>query len=263
MIDRIRKKNNHTQSPVARLRQLEPGSDLPLHAQIERELRRMMALPQFQKGALFPDELTLANRFGVSRGTVRVALTRLVQQQLLERKAGVGTRVSRNRPAESGIGAWRSFSREMAGKGIQVENFRQKYELVATDEVAARPLQIKVGTEVWRLDRVRGWNGRPVLHTCSWFHPRLGLTGREDFSKPLYEVIESETGVVAENAHEEFTAATASARMAKLLQVKTGEPLLLRRHTVFDTGDRPLEFAGVHYVSSRFTLTLEIRRQGK
>jgi GntR family transcriptional regulator len=252
-----------SRSRLAAFRAVNPADPAPLHAQIERELRRMIALPEFQNGALLPDEQTLANGFGVSRGTVRVALTRLVHDGLLQRKAGVGTRVSQRQAAESGIGSWRSFSREMAEKGIQVENFQHKYELAAADAAAVRTLEIKPGTKIWRLDRVRGWRGRPVLHTRSWFHPRLGLTGREDFSQPLYEVIESETGVVVDNAREEFTAVSAKAAMARLLAVKSGEPLLLRSHTVFDAGNRPVEFAEVHYVSSRFTLTLEIRRDGR
>jgi GntR family transcriptional regulator len=124
----------------------------------------------------------------------------------------------------------------------------------------AHALQIKPGTKVWRLDRLRGWDGRPVLHSRSWFHPRLGLTGLEEFSRPLYEVIERETGVVADKAREEFMAVPANAAMAKLLATKSGEPLLLRSHTVFDTGGRPMEFAQVHYVSPRFVLSLDIRR---
>lgn len=257
------KKSHLPKIPIPPPPRLDHHNGLPLHVQVEHELRRMIALPEFQNGALFPDEQTLANRFGVSRGTARVALTRLVHQRLLERKTGVGTRVSQRQTVESGIGAWRSFSREMAKKGVEVKNFRQKYEQVAADAVAVRALQIKPETKLWRLDRVRGWGGRPVLHTRSWFHPRLGLTGREDFSKPLYEVIESETGVVVDNARVEFTAVSAKAALARLLAVKSGEPLLLRSHTVFDAGNRPVEFAEVHYVSSRFTLTLEIRRDGK
>lgn len=240
---------------------VNPADSVPLHAQIERELRRMIALARFQNGELFPDEQTLANRFGVSRGTVRVALTRLVQQRLLERKAGVGTRVARNPPAESGIGAWRSFSREMAGKGIQVVNFRQDYALVEASPEAAYALQVKRGARVHRLDRLRGWAGLPVLHSRSWFHPRLGLTGKEEFSQPLYEVVAAETGAVVGHAHEEFSAVAATASMAKQLQVKKGEALLLRRHTVFDTGNRSMEFAEVHYVSTRFTLTLDLKRE--
>jgi len=235
---------------------------VPLHAQVEQELRRMLALPEFQQGALLPDELRLANRFGVSRGTLRAGIAQLVREGLIERKAGVGTRV-RPQANESGIGAWRSFSREMARKGIRVENFRQEYQLLAADAAAARALQIEPGTKIWRLDRVRGWDGRPVLHSRSWFHPRLGLTGREDFSLPLYEVVEAAAGVVAENAREEFSAVFATVSLARRLSTKAGDPLLLRTHTVFDAGGRPIEFAQVHYVSARFLLTLELRRGGE
>jgi DNA-binding GntR family transcriptional regulator len=42
--------------------------------------------------------------------------------------------------------------------------------------------------------------------------------------------------------------------------VRPGSPLLLRCHTVFDASGRPIEYAEVQYVSSRFTLTLDLRR---
>ena len=220
----------------------------------------MMTLPEFQKGALFPDEFTLANRFGVSRGTVRVALARLVDQRLLERKPGVGTRVLPV-PAESSIGAWRSFSREMARRNITVESFFLDARRFAAPGRVARALQIEAGTEVLRLDRVRGWENRPVLHSRSWFHPRLRLTAAADFSRPLYELIQAVTGSVAESAREELSAVRATTALARHLQVPVGEPLLLRCHTVFDTGKRPIEFAEVHYVSARFTLTLNLKRE--
>ena len=241
---------------------LNHRSGLPLHRQAGQLLRDLIRRPEYQNGALLPEEITLAARLGISRGTLRLAIGQLVHEGLLERRAGVGTRV-RPQPAESGISAWRSFSLEMARKGIRVENYLQEFASTAADEAAARALQIKPQTKIWRLDRVRGWDGLPVLHTRSWFHPRLRLTGREVFSKPLYEVIEGETGAVAEKAREEFTAVRANATLAKLLAVKRGEPLLLRSHTVFDAGGRLIEFAQVHYVSSRFALTLEMRRDEK
>ncbi len=237
----------------------DPDDPAPLHARIQRELRRMLALPEFQNGALFPDELTLANGFGVSRGTVRAALARLVDERLLERKPGVGTRVL-PAPAESSIGEWRSFSGEMARRNIVVEGFFLETRRFAAPGRVARALQIAEGTEVLRLDRVRGWDKRPVLHSRSWFHPRLRLTESADFSQPLYKLIQELTGTVAESAREELSAVCAPAALARQLQVKAGEPLLLRCHTVFDTGKRPMEFAEVHYVSARFTLTLDLKR---
>lgn len=235
----------------------------PLHAQVEDELRRIIALPEHTQGKLLPDEITLANRFGVSRGTVRSALGRLTAQGLIERRSGVGTRVI-HPASESGIGAWRSFSSEMARKGVRVENYNHDYSCKTCDKAAADALRLTREQALWRLDRVRGWDGMAVLHSRSWFHPRLGLKGTEDFStKPLYDQLEASTGAVPETAHEEFVAVLASESLASQLDVAPGEPLLLRSHTVFDAGGRPIEFAQIHYVSSRFFLTLEIRHDQK
>jgi DNA-binding GntR family transcriptional regulator len=88
----------------------------------------------------------------------------------------------------------------------------------------------------------------------------VALKGTEDTTCPLYEMIEKATGVRPKNAREEFLAVSTDARLAKLLNVSRNTPLLLRRHTVFDQGNRPFEFAEVHYVSSRFALTLNMRR---
>ena len=241
--------------------QLDHSSALPLRAQVEALLRGLARQKQYQQGALLPEEVKLARQLGVSRGTVRAGISQLVFEGLLERKAGVGTRVC-NAQVESGIGAWHSFTREMASKGIQVENYHLDYRRVAASREAARALQI-APTEVWRLERVRGWDGKPVLSSLSWFHPRLCLKGTEDFARPLYKTLEAATGVRPRRAREEFSAVRADARRAQMLQVCRNAPLLLRRHTVFDAGNRPIEFAEVHYVSSRFTVTLDLRQKAE
>ena len=232
---------------------------MPLHLRVEQDIRQLAQRAPFRDGALLPDELALAGRFGVSRGTVRMAMGRLVQAGLLSRRAGVGTRVAPPRP-ESGIGAWRSFSREMARQGVRVETFHLDARCAPAPREVAVALGVAPGERVWRLDRLRGWEGRPVLHSRSWFHPRLRLTGEEDFSRPLYDVIEEESGVVADAAHEEFRAVLAPARLAAALRVRVGSPLLLRVHTVRDRGGRPFEHAEVHYCSDRFSLSLDLKR---
>jgi GntR family transcriptional regulator len=233
---------------------------LPLHLKAEEALRGLMADPDHAKGGLLPDELTLANQLGVSRGTVRAAILRLVAEGSLERKAGVGTRVVQ-RSTESAIGAWRSFSREMARQGVEVRMFRlQLRDVPATASVAAA-LRIPSGTVVQRLDRVRGWSELPVLRSRSWFHPRVRFASNEQFSQPLYDLVTSVSGLSVDRASEAFGAEAATARLAKDLRIPEASPLLLRRHTVFDTIGRPFEFAEVHYVSERFTLTIDFKRE--
>jgi GntR family transcriptional regulator len=238
---------------------LDHQSPIPLRAQVELLLRELIRRPEYQKGALLPDEVALAAQLGVSRGTVRSGISKLVFEGLLERKAGVGTRAT-NRHVESGIREWHSFTREMASKGITVQNFRMEYHQVDASKEAVVALQLVESKPLWRLDRVRGWDKMPVLHTMSWFHPRLGLKGNEPVDQPVYEMIKKTTGVVPHHAREEFLAINADAQIARQLEVERGTPLLLRRHIVYDAGNRPFEYAEVRYVSSRFALTLDVRR---
>ena len=245
---------------VAVLKQVSSVSGVPRHRQAEDCLRLLVAHPHFKDGALLPDEMTIANRLGVSRGTARAALAKLVHEGLVERRAGIGTRVTRP-PVESGVGAWRSFTREMERKGITVETYRRQFSERQAPDTVALALQVKPTVTLARLDRLRGWDGLPVLRSRSWFHPRLRLSAEEDYSRPLYEVIEAATGVTADRAREELTAVPAGVRLASQLKVKLGEPLLCRRHLVFDTAGRPMEYAEVHYVSTRFTLTMDLRRE--
>jgi GntR family transcriptional regulator len=151
----------------------------------------------------------------------------------------------------------------MKKKGIDVETFQCTAKLAPVSVSVGQALQLEPGTMAVRLDRLRGWSGEPVIHSRSWLHPRLGLTVDADFTRPLYELIESQCAVIVEHAREEIEAVAAPAPIATLLQIAKGRPVLLRRHTVFDPGDRPIEHAEVHYRSDRFTLTLDIRKESK
>jgi GntR family transcriptional regulator len=238
---------------------IDHDSSVPLHAQIEQLLRELVRQPKYQNGDLLADEVKLAALFGVSRGTVRNGISKLVFEGILERKAGVGTRVRKGH-VESGIRAWRSFTQEMAEKGFTVQNYSLAYNFILPSAEAARALQVNPDIKVWCLDRVRGWNDKPVLQSTSWFHPRLALKGDEDFNLPLYATLEKATGVRPHHARETFLAVLADPLRARFLDVPAGSPLLLREHTVFDPGNRPFEFAEVRYVSSRFSLNMDLRR---
>jgi GntR family transcriptional regulator len=219
----------------------------------------MIQTGKYPPGELLPNEMSLARRLGVSRATVRTGIGRLVYEGLLERKAGIGTRVARS-PVPSGIGAWHSFTHEMERLGIAVQSFSTVAEVVPAPDDVAGALQIAAGVPTLRLDRVRGWDGEPVVHFRSWLHPRLSLTTGLDYREPLYEIIERQSSVVAESSYEEMTAVAAPAELSAVLTVSPGTPLLLRRRIVSDPGGTPIEYSVVHYRSDRFTLTMDIRR---
>lgn len=105
---------------------IDHKSKLPLHAQVEDYLRKLIGMEKFQRGIFLPKEVELANRLGVSRNTVRQATNKLENEGLIVRKKGVGTRVAEKRGLKTGLDHWYSFTQEMQEKGVVVTNLHSR-----------------------------------------------------------------------------------------------------------------------------------------
>jgi GntR family transcriptional regulator len=237
---------------------LDRDSKIPLHTQIEQVLRRLIRRPEYRNGKILPGEVEMAAKMKVSRNTLRAAMARLESEGLLERRPKVGTRVAHGRPHTS-LAHWHSFTREMRQQGIEVVNFELSIQQEPADDDVALALSLESGRKVWRLRRVRGWDGRPAVLAVSWLHPSLEIQGDEDFNRPLYDVLHEIAGVTPALSREEISAVAADEKLAHALAVKVGHPVLLRRRTIFDRRRRPLEYNLNYYCSERHRITLDLR----
>ena len=108
----------------------------------------MIADPVYKRGELLPDEITLSSKWGVSRSTVRTAMSRLVTEGLLQRQSGVGTSVRKDR-LSSGVAAWHSFTREMERRGVSVQRIATNCtEVNGLDGVMIGPHDLSVSLGV-------------------------------------------------------------------------------------------------------------------
>ncbi len=231
----------------------------PLHVQSEDLLRRLIREPRYRKGERLPEEHALARRLGVSRGTVREALKRLVSEGLIERRAGVGTRVVVS-PVRTSLSEWPSFTQEMAQRGIAVQTLAWRLKQVAANREVARALELDPGRMVIFLDRLRSAGGEPAVWFRSWFHPRLGDLRELKQDQPLYEAIEKLTGVAAARSDETIRAESADAAAARKLRIKQGATVLVRQRNVRDAGGRPFEYALALYRADRFSYSISLQR---
>jgi len=238
---------------------IDHKSPIPLHIQTEELLRKTIKQPQYLKGKHLPNEIELAQQLNISRGTLRQAINKLVIEGLLIRKKGVGTKV--NNIVHSRALSWLSFSQEMAVQGTPVKNFELKLSWVKPDQSVANFFEIRGNKEVLKLERLRGRPEGPFVYFVSFFHPRIGLTGTEDFKRPLYEILESEYHVVANLSKEEISARAADKFLATKLQLEPGSPVLFRKRFVFDQAERPIEYNLGYYRADSFIYTIESRRE--
>jgi GntR family transcriptional regulator len=209
-----------------------------------------------------PTERVLSAQFGTSRATVRQAVQELVAEGRLVRRQGSGTYV-----AEPKL----TWPLQLAGFTDQaVENgFTPSTQLLAAERVRATEgvasrLRIRVGEAVFRLERLRFADERPMAVETSHLPARRfpRLVGHIQRAPSLYTVLQEVYGVAAASAEESISTAPASPREAALLKTDTGAPmLLLGRHT-FDPRGEPIEWVTSWYRGDRVTFVAELLRRG-
>jgi len=237
---------------------IDHNSPVPLYLQAEQLLRELIALPEHQEGKLLPNEVDLANKLGISRNTLRQATNKLVYEGLIYRKKGVGTVVSK--PVDSKAANWLSFTQEMQSKGMEVVNYEIAHAWVVPDSVVLNFMGLEEGTKVLKMDRLRGNEDGPFVYFISYFHPRTGLTGEEDFNRPLYNILQNDYSIIAKLSKEEITAQACDRQMAERLNISAGDPILVRKRMVYDPGKRPIEYNMGYYIASSIVYTVESER---
>lgn len=236
---------------------IDHNSNYPLHVQVEELLRKLIASPELANGALLPKEIELANSLGISRNTIRQATNKLEYEGLLKRKKGVGTTVAEKRPLATGLDHWYSFTQEMKERGLNVQNLFISVDIVPATQELALFFNIKLKRPVLKLSKLKGIDCDPIVFFESYFHPRIGINKEDDFTVPLYPMLESKYHVKVVRSNEKIKALLAG-EMASKLGVTPEAPVLFRERFVYDPGGRPIEYNVGYYRSDKFTYSIDI-----
>jgi GntR family transcriptional regulator len=240
---------------------LDQSSAVPLHAQIEQYLRKLILKKEYKNGDKFlPKEVTMSKRLGVSRNTIRQAINKLASEGLIERKKGVGTKVVTHK-ISTRLDNWISFTKEMRSQGIEVVDYLRNLSLVEANEQVYEALSVDRTKKIWKLEKIRGSKDAKYLYSVSYFHPRVGISGDENFMKPLYEVLEKEHDIIVSVSKEKLRAVKADDAIGSILDLGNDSPILKRERLVCDAGDRPVEYNIVYYNTEYFTYDIDIKRE--
>jgi GntR family transcriptional regulator len=219
------------------------GAGVPLHRQLFLVLHDEIARGALAPGEALPTEQALCDQFGVSRITVRRALTDLAEQGYIERRQGVGSFV-RGRAASDAVAATGSYM-----DGLRQAQFQTSIDVVEHDtRVPPASIGDALGVtgEMLHILRVRRERRthEPLMVTEAWLPTDLAdtLTTSALRRTPLYELLAT-AGVVVDRMQHEITAEIAGPRNAQLLNTAIGSALLRVNRLAFVAGSPH------HYVS--------------
>ena len=215
----------------------------PLYQQIRTAILHGIESGEWAAGQMIPSEMELAQRFGVSQGTVRKAVQALAAENLLARRQGKGTYVASHQESRAQFRFLRLRPDE--GPATQPGSRIIDCRRVRAPADVARALAMRSGESVLFIRRLLAFEDVPVVLDDIWLageeFRQLTSERLADHSGQLYAVIETELGTKMIHASEKLRAVCASAAQAASLGVAPGCPLLLVERVTSTFNGRPVE----------------------
>jgi GntR family transcriptional regulator len=232
----------------------------PLYVRLKMALRDLIG-DNLRPGDRLPSEPELCRQYGLSRITVRQALSALESEGVIERYQGRGTFVAapkRDEPAAY----FGSFTEEVAAQGRRGSTRLVSSQLVNADTRVADRLRIPAGDRVFKIRRVRMADRQPICYQVSYVpHGLLSNVAPDEFRRgSLYQRLEAALGEPLYEAEECIEVMRADPYRAGLLQIKTGAPLLVLERLTLTRSGKAVEYNRSFYNGQLVRLSLRSRR---
>jgi GntR family transcriptional regulator len=248
---------NMSEPPVSAY--IDVRSFEPYYLQLKRILVADIRAERVE-GDLLPSESQLCQRYGVSRTVVRQALAELENEGLVLKVKGSGTFVT-GRKLETGfIQHSLGFYESMRTAGHEVKSKVLVFRTEPCGVEIAQQLELAVGTEIVRFDRVRSVDGRAVqvVRTSSPSRLLPGIMEIDMTDRSFYEVIRDLYGIVPASGRRTIEATELSSAEASQLGAPKGVPALRLESVTRDSRGMLFEHYVAVYRGDSFKFELEV-----
>jgi GntR family transcriptional regulator len=238
-------------------------SSVPLYQQIKQILVRDIASGILRPHTRLPSERQLVEQFGVSRITVRQALSELVQEGCLYTQPAKGFFVAEHtQPYE--LNVLLSFTSVARERGLTPSSRVLDASIVPASEALARQLLVPLGSEVVSLARLRLINGLPVHVEQVWLpHDRCpGILKHDLARESLYAILHDTYGLSLRRAETTIRARLASAQERDWLELADPDAVVTVDQLTYAQDGRPVELSLMVIHPRRYPLSLTQAQDG-
>lgn len=241
---------------------IDRRSPVPFYFQLARVLEEEITSGRWAVGHRLESEPALGKHFGVSRSVIRQALDRLERDGYIQRIKGRGTFVAgpRNR-------SWRLqssegfFQEEVSRLGHSVTSQILRASRAELPRWATDALELPEGSQGATIERLRSVDGQLALYTVNHLREELADTVLELAPEDsLYERLEQEHGLVVHSGRRVVEAVAARDRLATLLEVPRGTPLMFIESVSWDEQMRPFDCYQTWLRTDRTRIEVQVAR---
>ncbi len=238
---------------------VDKTTPIPLYFQFKNILLDMMKEGKLQPGDMIPTEFDLCDIFGISRTTVRQALTELVNENKFYRVKGRGTFVAQDKINQDFIKRIESFKAEMERKGYKPSSKVLEFEVVEAPVEVAVALNLPVHTDVICLKRLRSADEEPIVITTTYlpYSSCKNVLDHDMNSHSLYKILSKNINTKINKVVRNIEAAIPTKEDCELLQITKTTAIQVFHYIGYNKFESPVEYTISRYRGDKNVFTIE------
>jgi GntR family frlABCD operon transcriptional regulator len=229
----------------------------PLYVQLIESIKEDIKQGKYLKGVQLPSEPEMCKKYGVSRITIRRAISELVNENILFIQQGKGTFVAETK-VQRELLALNGFSDFLTRLGDKVDTRILSNMTLTADKKLADELKVKVGSKVLKLQRVQFRNDDPIHMETSFYpldrFPDLDKHIGESLS--MYNLLKNLYNVQPAHDVKVINFAMASQEQSQILKCSPGTVLYAINKIDFDHKNVPIHLSWSLLPTSRVVFTV-------
>jgi GntR family transcriptional regulator len=230
------------------------SGEQPLYEIVRAGILERLRTGEWAAGDKIPTEPQLAESFGVGIGTIRRAVEELVAERLLIRRAGRGTIVARFEENHQ-FDHYFNFVDEN-GDAVTVSARLLRFNKERATAELAELLKVERGSRIASVENLRLRDDTPLMLDHLWFpldvFPNLDAQTFATRRGSIYGFYQDQFGISVVRVVEDLRGAVADEKIADVLNLDVGAPVLRIERTAYTFKDKPVEFR-VRVVSSEIS----------
>jgi len=238
---------------------VDKTTPIPLYFQFKNILLDMMKEETLLPGDMIPTEFELCDIFGISRTTVRQALTELVNENRFYRVKGRGTFVAQDKISQDFIKRIESFKAEMERKGYTPTSTIIDFKVVEAPIEVAVALNLPVHTDVISLKRLRSADNEPIVIAQTYLPYSLckNVLDYDMHNRSLYKILSKNINTKINKVIRNIEAVIPTKEDCDFLDITKTTAIQLFHYIGYNKFETPIEYTVSRYRGDKNIFTIE------
>lgn len=234
---------------------VDKKSIIPIYYQIFKYFEKQIREGKLQPGDALPTEMEIAERFDISRMTVRRAISELAAAGMVYTQKGKGTFVARPR-LDKVVFNLNNFYDEIRQKGMVPHAELLEARIIKADEELAKRLGIAVNTRCLYFRIVITADGEPLAYETKYtVYTKQSPILESQLKDPLLSrLAEEHSDSIPSSSKKVLMASQATEEEAKVLGVSPGIPVFLMIQTIYNADGKIIAWGKSVFRGDRYKL---------